>query len=179
LLLTVLLSASAVVSAPAQVSPSNEYAVKAAFLFHFAQFVEWPPSALRDSNAPFVFCTLGDDPFQGALEETITGKTIGNRLVRVFHARQLQDTQNCQILFIPASEKKHLPAILAWLKNSPVLTVGEAASFAQDGGMIGFCLEDKKIRFEINLAAADHAGLKISSRLLALAKSVMGGSRGI
>ncbi|MFI5057189.1 MAG: YfiR family protein [Candidatus Acidiferrales bacterium] len=161
----------------AQANPSSEYAVKAAFLFHFAQFAEWPPTAFKDPNAPLTFCTLGEDEFHGALDESISGKTIENRPLRVQHLKQLQEVEGCHVIFISANEKKRIPALLASLKDSPVLTVGETEHFAQEGGMIGLSLEENKIRFEINLGSVEHAKLKLSSRLLTLAKTVLGGSR--
>jgi YfiR/HmsC-like len=162
----------------AEGNASSEYAVKAAFLFHFAQFVEWPPTAFKDANAPLTFCTLGEDEFHGALDESINGKTIENRPLRVQHLKQLQELGDCQVIFLGADNKKRIPALLSSLKDSPVLTVGETEHFAQEGGMIGLSLEENKIRFEINLGSVEHARLKLSARLLALAKTVLGGSRG-
>jgi len=159
-------------------STAEEYSVKAAFLFHFAQFIDWPPEAFQDANNPLIYCTLGVDPFHGALETALNGKAIGTRTIRVQHFRVLQEIQRCHILFIGATEKNISPPMLASLLDSPVLTVGERDNFAKDGGMIGFCLEQNKIRFEINLDAAERAKLRISSRLLALAKTVIGGQRG-
>jgi hypothetical protein len=162
----------------AQTPATGEYEVKAAFLFHFAQFVEWPTAAFKDSSSPLTYCTIGDDPFHGSLDASMRGKTLGTRAFRVQHFKLPQDIQGCQVLFIGAREKKLLPAILAGVKEDSVLMVGESEHFVQEGGMIGFCLEDKRIRFEINLETTQKAQLKISSRLLALAKSVIGGQRG-
>ena len=162
----------------AQSNQLSEYQIKAAFLFHFAQFVEWPPEALKDADRPLTYCTIGEDPFHGSLDAALSGKTIGARVLRVQHFRQPQEIQGCQVLFIGAGEKKLLAAILKGVKGDSVLTVGESEHFVQDGGMIGFSLEDNKVRFEINLEAAQKAKFRISSRLLALAKSVIGGQRG-
>jgi hypothetical protein len=157
---------------------TSEYQVKAAFLFHFAQFVEWPEETFKDASSPVTYCTIGEDPFHGSLDTTLGGKTIGERSFRVLHFKQPQEIEGCQVLFIGAEEKKMLPAILAGVKGNSVLTVGESEHFVQEGGMIGFCVEEKKIRFEINLQTAQRAKLKISSRLLALAKTVIGGQKG-
>jgi hypothetical protein len=162
----------------AQNPASSEYEVKAAFLFHFAQFVEWPEETFKDANNPLIYCTIGEDSFHGSLDAALNGKTIGARSSRVMHFKQPQEIHGCQVLFIGAREKKSIPAILASAKENSVLTVGESEHFVQDGGMIGFLLEENKIRFEVNLEAAQKANLKISSRLLALAKSVIGGQRG-
>ena len=158
----------------AQANSTGEYAVKAAFLFHFAQFVEWPPAAFKDANSPMTYCTLGVDPFRGSLDESFRGKTIGERVIRVQHLRPGEGIQDCQILFIGAGENKRAAGILANVKGNAILTVGESQDFAEDGGMIGFCLEGNKIRFNINLAAASAAKLKMSARLLTLAKTVIG-----
>jgi hypothetical protein len=157
---------------------SGEYDVKAAFLFHVAQFVEWPPETFKDANSPLTYCTIGEDPFRGALDQSLSGKTIGARPLRVRHVKQLQEMEGCQVLFIGEKEKKRLEEAITGVSGHAVLTVGESEHFAQEGGMIGFCAEDNKIRFEINVGAAERAKLKISAKLLALAKTVIGNSRG-
>jgi hypothetical protein len=159
-------------------SQADEYRVKAAFLFHFAQLVEWPTEIPGDPNRPFNICTLGEDSFRGELEDTVGGKSIGTRTVQVRHFKQPQEALGCQILFIGSSEDKRLSTILAEIDSNPVMTVGEADDFVEQGGIIRFFLEDNKIRFDINLKPADKAGLKISSRLLLLAKNVSGGRKG-
>lgn len=175
----ILLCLLSVCADSAQTNPLSEYQVKAAFLFHFAQFVEWPEEAFKEANSPLTYCTIGADPFHGSLDAALSGKTVGVRSLRVMHYRQLQEIRGCQVLFIGEREQKLVPSLLTSLKGIPALTVGESQDFVQDGGMIGFLLEENKIRFEINLDAAEHARLKVSSRLLALAKRVIGGQRGI
>ena len=162
----------------AQAPATGEYAVKAAFLYHFAQFVEWPEWAFKDAGTPLTYCTIGDDPFHGLLDAALQGKTVGARAVRVLHLKQPQEIPGCHILFLGATEKKLPPAVFSIAKINSILTVGESERFVQEGGMIGFLLEENKIRFEINLQPAQDAQLRISSRLLTLAKSVIGGERG-
>ena len=161
-----------------QSGSSTEYTVKAAFLFHFAQFVEWPAETFKDSAAPLTYCTMGDDPFHGALDQALTGKAVGMHPLRVEHFREFEKAQSCQVLFLGAGEKKHMAEALDGINGLPVLTVGETEHFVHEGGIIGFCLEENKIRFEINLDAAAKAKLKISAKLLALAKTVVGNPRG-
>ncbi len=161
-----------------QTTATSEYQVKAAFLFHFAQFVDWPPEAFKAKDSPITYCTVGEDPFQGALDASLNGKKMGERAFRVLHFKQAQEAKECQVLFLGLTEKKSIAAELENLKRAPVLTVGESEHFAQGGGIIGFFLEDNKVRFEINLEAAEHAKLKISARLLALAKTVIGRPKG-
>ena len=153
---------------------ADEYRVKAAFLFHFAQLVDWPAASLGPANHPLIFCTVGEQAVIDALESTVEGKQIGSHPIKVQHLLESDDLRSCHLLYILTLNKKRVAAILAGLQNAPVLTIGEAEDFIQLRGMIGFCLQDKKIRFDINLQAAQRVGLKISSRLLLLAKSVVG-----
>ena len=162
----------------AQAPATGEYEVKAAFLFHFAQFVEWPEAAFHDANSPLTYCTIGEDAFHGSLDAALRGKMTGARAFRVEHINLPQEIQGCQVLFIGTKEKKLLPAILAGVKENAILTVGESEHFVQEGGMIGFLLDKNKVGFEINLEAAQKAKLRVSSKLLALAKKVVGGQKG-
>lgn len=159
--------------ASSRATTPNEYALKAAFLFHFAQFVDWPDGTFREANKPLVYCTLGEDPFQGTLDASLNGKTAGGHPLQVRHVKRVQETQGCNVVFL-GEEKKQVLADLAALKGSPILTVGESERFAEEGGMIGFYMEENKIRFDINLGAAEGANLKISAKLLMLAKAVIG-----
>jgi len=162
----------------AESSATGEYEVKAAFLFHFAQFVEWPPEAFKEADSPLTYCTVGEDAFRGALDESVKGKRIGNRQLRVRHLGEQEPIDGCQVLFIAGVHKMRQTDELATVRGRPVLTVGETEQFVQDGGIIGFLLVEKKVRFEINLESAEKSGLKISAKLLALAKTVVGSSRG-
>ena len=175
-LLGMVVHTSGVPTALAQ-SKADEYHVKAAFLFHFAQLVEWP-DAPDQSGSSLLLCTLGDDPFHGELESTVEGKQIGSRVLRIRHLSEARVTRGCNMVFISRSENRHLAAILASLRNSPILTVGEADDFLASGGMVRFCLEGDRVRFEINREAAESARLKISSKLLLLARNVAGGGGG-
>lgn len=168
------LLALACASAEAQAdSRAEEYNVKAAFLFHFAQFVEWPGGAFQNTVSPLVYCTIGEDPFQGALEVTLNGKVIGSHSLQVRHLKEASEAQGCHVVFL-GKVKRRVPEELAILQGNPILTVGETEQFVKDSGMIGFCMEENKIRFNINLEAAEKANLKISARLLMLAKTVIG-----
>jgi len=151
---------------------SKEYQIKAAFLFHFAQFVQWPEETFPDAEAPFKIGILGDDPFGNALDETVKGETIRNRKFVIKRSTHIEDLQDCQILFISVSEKLNLAEILSKTAGKKILTVSEIPGFAQQGGMIKFHLEMNKVRFEINPTRAQLEGLKISSELLNLGKIV-------
>jgi len=156
-------------------SKADEYHVKAAFIAHFFELVEWPMDPAVPDNRPIMLCTLGEDPLGGALNGALEGKMVGARVVRVRHLSRPDDFQGCQTLFIGSDEPTRLPLLIARLKNLPVLTVGETEEFAKQGGMIALCLEGKKVRLDINQDSSRRAGLKISSRLLLLARNVIGG----
>ena len=154
---------------------SKEYQVKAAFLFHFMQFVEWPQNAFTNAETPVRIGILGEDPFGQALDDVVRGETIQGRKVEIRRAKQVEELKDCQLLFLPQSERREAPKILAELGRNPVLTVGEAKDFAEIGGVINFFTDEKKIRFEINPDTAERSGLKISSQLLRLGKIVRAG----
>jgi len=163
---------------PARGQSASEYHVKALFLYNFAKFVDWPADASGGPQDGIALCVVGDDPFGSVLDETLKGKTINGQEMVVKRFRRAQDARACQIVFIASSEKNHLRLILESLKGARVLTVGETEGFAQFGGVINFTLEENRVRFEVNVDAADRAGLKISSKLLSLARIVKDGGHG-
>lgn len=150
---------------------ASEYDVKAAFLYNFTKFVDWPPDAFPDPGSLKV-CVLGENPF-GASLQTIAGELVGNRKLTVMRTDSLARPAGCQVLFISRSERERVPQILAAVKGSPVLTVGDTKGFADEGVIINFVLEGSKVRFEVNTDSAERAGLKISSKLLQLAKRIV------
>lgn len=151
---------------------ASEYQVKAAFLFNFGKFVQWPQSSFTNPQAPFWVCVLGEDPFGSALDDTLRGKAIDAHPVSVTRIKDAVSARGCQIVFVSASEKARLPAILGSLRAWNALVVGESEGFAASGGGIQFLLEENRVRFAINPDAIRRAGLQVSSRLLALAKIV-------
>lgn len=153
----------------------EEYQVKAAFLYNFAKFIEWPAEVFRTPRDPMVVCVLGNNPFGGALEDVIRGKSIEGRPFAYRPVADGTSAQGCQILFVPNAESRHFRSIQGELKNVGILTVGEAPGFASDGGVINFKLDDGRVRFEINLDAAERRGIHISSKLLSLAQIVKTG----
>jgi len=158
--------------AQAQAEGVGEYQVKAAFLYNFAKFVEWSPEAMPNANAPLILGVVGEDPFGPVLEETIKGKTANGHPFVVRRFRKEENASGCQILFTSSSNQTYIRSLLASLKGSSVLTVGETESFLRLGGIINFTLEENKVRFKINVAAAERNRLKISSKLLSVAKVV-------
>ncbi len=166
--LLLLLPAAVVVGADVH---APEYAVKAAFLYNFAKFVEWPPDAARNAQT-FRICLVGDDPFGSLLTDTVAGKTVQDRPIEIAHPESAPELGQCHMAFISRSQVRQLPRLLAGLAGANTLTVGETEEFARDGGMITFHVEENKVRFEINAEAAQRAGLRISSQLLKLATRV-------
>jgi hypothetical protein len=151
-----------------------EYKVKAAYLFNFLKFVEYPPESFADPLAPIVIGVVGEDPFGSALPQVVIGKTVQGRDLVIHVYRAGEDLRGAHILFISASERKRLPAILSGLRGSSVLTVSDATGFLDVGGMIQFVNEDQRVRFAINADAAARAKLKMSSKLLSLARAIGG-----
>ena len=175
-LLAVLMPLSVALPAGAQASPPNEYQIKAAFLFNFAKFIDWPLSSFANPQAPFSICILGNDPFGRAIDDAMQGKTIGEHPVSVQRPKEVAEARHCQIVFAGRAETRNTLVILEGLRGTNVLFVGETDGFAVSGGTIQFTLEENHVRFLINVDAADRAGLKFSSKLLALAKIVHGGT---
>ena len=168
---------------------SQEYQIKAAFLYNFIKFVDWPQGKTSDTNEPVVIGIIGNAPLENAFKpiegkaHDVNGKPIVIKYFKSFEElmksgenskdnlqKELEVLRKCHLLFICSSEQKNLSQILDAVKDSYVLTVGEEADFLHSGGIINFVLEDEKVHFEINVAAANKAQLVIRSQLLRLAK---------
>ena len=150
---------------------STEYSVKAAFIYNFAKFVEWPSESFA-GDKPFVIGVLGQDPFKRVLDEAVSGKTVREKRIVVKRVSRIEDATDCHILFISDSEKDDLARIIKHLDRLPVLTVSDVGRFADRGGMIQLVMDQNRVRFAINLAATEQTGLKPSSQLLKLARIV-------
>lgn len=148
---------------------AGEYQVKAAFLLNFAKFVEWPAGHVKDT---FTIGILGRDPFDGALD-SLSGRTVKGKRVVVRRYEYPEDAREADILFISSSEKRSLPRILKTIMGNSILTVGDSKDFGRAGVIINLLLMQKRVGFEINLAAAQRDGLQISSNLLKLAREVI------
>jgi hypothetical protein len=158
----------------AQTTRPTEYQVKAAYLFNFGKFVTWPQA--RQGSGTFSVCVLGQDPFGGALEATVRDETIDGLPLTAQHITRPEAAANCRIVFVSSSDRSHLATILDVLNHFPVLTVSDMPEFCSHGGMIEFVLEGDRIRFAVNLVAAERARLKMSSDLLKVASRVITGS---
>jgi len=158
---------------PGEARPqADEYAVKAAFLYNFVRFVEWPSTAFSAPGAPFVVCVAGRDPFGVALNRTLLGKNVEGH---PFATRRLADDERadgCHVLFVARSEKHRAGALADDGRRQSILTIGDFDSFADEGGVVAFYLDDNRVRFAINVDSAARSGLKVSANLLALARVV-------
>lgn len=168
---------SGATGARSQTELPSEYEVKAAFLYNFAKFVEWPADAFLNPNEPIRLCVLGEDPFGRVLDHAVQSKSINGRTLTILRSRQVRELRACHIIFIGASEKNRLPEIFAALRGSSALSVGDTEQFVQSGGAIQFTLQDNRVRLTINLAAAERAHVKISAKLLSLARVVRDDAR--
>jgi hypothetical protein len=151
-----------------------EYQVKALFLLNFIKYVDWPPIAFAGSNTPITIGVFGESKLGEALKNVVAGKSVGGRTIAIRQIEGTDDCSQCHILFISDSESARMRRILDKASALPILTVGEDAAFAQNGGIINFVRKNGNVRLEIDLAAARKAGLAISSRLLAVADVVKG-----
>jgi YfiR/HmsC-like len=165
-------------SLAAQPQGLTEQQIKAGFLFNFTKFVEWPAGAFADASSPIILGFVDDNEFGSLLTEVTAGKSVNGRAVVVKQFKEGQDPRDCQILFVGATDRKHLEQALDKLKGAAVLTVGDGSEFTQSGGMIAFLVEQNKVRLELDLAAATQARLKISAKLIAVARLVTPKARG-
>ena len=158
----------ALISGMAKAQATPEYAVKAAFLVKFGAFVEWPSDTFPPPNAPFVIGILGEDRFGADLDRSVQGATVQGRPVIVRRYQRVEQSRDAQILYISATTEERREYLLSRLRDESTLTVSDKS--ALPGGIISFVIQDNKVRFEIDAEAAERAGLKLSSKLLALAK---------
>jgi YfiR/HmsC-like len=156
----------------AQTEKEIEYRFKAVYILNFFQFVEWPDSAFENGQSPIVLAVLGDDPFGKILDETVQSEKIGSRSIVVKRFHGLNELGPCQALFISSSEKGTVQTILNRIDDHPVLTISDIEDFGDQGGDIGFYFDNNKIRFAINVQALKQSDLRVSSKLLRLAKII-------
>ena len=151
---------------------SVEYAVKAAFLYKFGSFVEWPATAFASPTSPFQLCVVGEDPFGAALDKAVSGQQIARRPVEVRRLKTVKPDSGCHIAYLAASETQRLAQIIEALRGSSVLTVSDGRSPGVATGIINFVIKDDRVRFDIDDEAAAQNRLALSSKLLSVALSV-------
>ncbi len=155
-------------------SRSDEYRLKAAFVYRFPQFVEWPPAAIQDARTLDV-CVLQPNPFGSDLEQLVTGESLGGRALRVRVITGVDALSGCHALFVGAHGES-VDGVLKSAVGRPILTIGETDQFLEEGGIIALKIVDRRVRFDVSTANAQRAGLRISAQLLSLAAAVRGGS---
>jgi hypothetical protein len=153
---------------------SLEYQVKAAYLLNFTRYVEWPAQAFEGPATPIRICVLGRDPFGSVLDATVRGRTTHGRQIVVQRIRTTGQSRGCQLIFVSRETWRTHRSLPEALQSPGILTVGESGEFAQEGGVIGFVIQEETVRFVVNDDARDRAGLRISSRMLSLAAAVYG-----
>ncbi len=166
-----------VVPAWGQSLRGNENEIKAAFLVNFTKMVEWPSTAFATKGEPLVICVEGNEDIMKRLFQALNGKSVADHSVSVTRTHDIKDARRCRVLFA-GSETKDIRSILEAVGDAPVLTIGESNGFAQAGGVVNLYQQGDGVRFEINLDAAERAGLKINSRVLGLARIIREPRRG-
>jgi hypothetical protein len=156
----------------------KEYQLKAAYLYNFALFTEWPASRFEEEDSPIVLGVVGEDPFGPLLEREFAEQRVGKRPFEICRFESTGDLGECHLLFVSRSEEDELAAIAKRCRAENILSVSEIPGFVEQGGVIGFYLADKRIRFEIHIDEARRHGVKISSKLLTLAKVVRDRDKG-
>jgi hypothetical protein len=170
--LLILILASAAVSLAADPETFTEYQIKAGFFFNFTRFVEWPEDAFATPTSPIVACIVGETPLTDLLTEVALGKVINGRAVSITRVKPTDDFRGCNLLFVSEAADRRTSQILARLKKTSTLTVGETPGFPHAGGMINFSIQDNKVKLEMNLDATTRAGLKVNSKLIAVSRLV-------
>lgn len=156
----------------AESSKLNENEIKAAYLYNFAKFVEWPKTAMLRENSPLVICIVGHSPLNEVIE-SLAGKSIKNHKLVIRQFSRIEDLNECHLLFINAAANRSASQILTAIAPRAILTVSDHSGFAAAGGIIEFVPTDNKIRFKINNRAAQNINLRISSHLLRLATTII------
>ncbi len=151
-------------------------ALKAEMLCNMAKFVQWPDAMMAQNKGQLVVAVLGEDDLAASIASVLSSRSVNGKPVFVRFARRVQDVRGCQIVYIAASEIAHAPEVVEALRGTSTLTLADASGFAARGGMVDFSGSAPNFRFEICLARAEQAGLKISSRLLALVRIVPAGN---
>lgn len=162
--------------AAGDIAAAGEYEVKAAMVYSITRFVDWPAAKMGEAGQNFAVCVLGDDPFGGDLEKALSGKSVGGRSVVVRRVADAGAAERCHIVILGASERKRLKTVAPGLARANVLVVGDGDKFASAGAALGLVVRDASVQLEVNLPAAQRAGLVVSSKLLRIATLVKDGS---
>jgi YfiR/HmsC-like len=151
---------------------TQEYQLKAVFLFNFLQFVDWPATAFSGPHSPLYVCVLGNDPFGHALDDVMADERLDGRPIVIEHQNEAADATHCHLVFIAEDSDVRRRRSLTELGSKPVLTVSDSVDFAERGGIIELDVENNHIKLLVNLQAANDAQLRVSSKLLRKAQIV-------
>jgi hypothetical protein len=162
---------------PVLAQSATEDQIKAAYLFNFAKFIEWPAEVFEKADSPMQFCSTGRSLVVDELESILQGKSINGHTIAMKRLHGPEEIKGCHLVFLAASAARQEQKFLEAAKGTPVLLVAETPGFARAGGTINFILEDGRVLFEVNVGAAERAHLRISSKLLALARIVSSDER--
>lgn len=168
--LLALLGSSCIQSAFA--ADSLEFAVKAAFIYKFASYVEWPTSSFASPNSPFLICAIGDDRVSALMDQAAAGQQVNTHPITVKHLQHATPNSDCDVAYVAGADRQAVASELEALRKAPVLTITDADQAPDAAGIIGFTVRDNHVRFNIDDALASAGGLVISSKLLSLANSV-------
>jgi hypothetical protein len=168
--------AYAIIFSGSVLAAGSDYKIKAAYLYQFTKFTQWPDGLFLNSETPIRICVLGRNPFGSSLDN-FSSRTSQNRGLLIEYLPSLQSITSCHVVFISRSEEKRLAQILQLIENSPVLTVSDMEGFVYRGGIIGFVPKRRKVGIEINVSASRAAGAKLSSKLLEVATLVQGNNK--
>ena len=149
---------------------TGEYQVKAAFFYHFANFVDWPASTFTATKGHLRICVMGQDPFGPILDATLSKKSVRDHPFEILRNPPTSQLRHCHVLYLPASASSQLRALRLHVTEEDVLTVGETLEFMKHGGMVQFFLNNQKVQFAVNTDVVNQTQLKVSSKLLRLAK---------
>jgi hypothetical protein len=155
---------------------AKEHELKAAFIYNFLKFAEWPSNRFENATAPFVVGVHGEDLVFEMLVVAVRNRSVGGRPISVRHVTNIDDASACHLIFFAKQEDSSAPALLSALRDASVLTVGESPVFGRNGGMINFVYEGDKLRFEINISSVERSNLHLSAQLQKLARKVHRGS---
>lgn len=158
--------------ASASATESLEFAVKAAFIYKFASYVEWPTSSFSSPNSPFFVCVIGDDPISALLDQAVAAQQVNMHPIAVKHLQQATASADCKIAYVASADTQTVASNLDILRKTPVLTITDTDRTPDAVGIIGFTIRNNRVRFNIDDALAATDGLVISSKLLSLANSV-------
>lgn len=151
-----------------QSKATTEYQLKAAFIYNFTRFIDWPPDAFNSADAPFIIGILGKDPLGTYLDDLVKDEKLDNHTITVQRFSDLKEINQCNILFIPAEEATKINKQIPSINRRGILTVSDISDFSKWGGVIRFFKEENKLRLQINLTEAKAGQLTISSKLLSI-----------